>query len=301
MFNRFHNYIAGGLLAYGHPTAIKRFEIGSNVLWNSINECNRFPLSLTATERDEAVYQMARRITCRLYVNTILNDYLRTFLGINRTDKDWNLEPETLNQIFSSSDIEASESGPHDSRKVAMDVIVDNWWKSAISEEDTNYLSRNQQPVFKDGSTDEEMTQELCRSVQAIASTFSPNRVPVSFRDSQIRAITRARERQMPSLNEFRQTMGLPTYKKIEDVSSSPLVAAKLKSLYSSPDEIESYPGVIAEEPPRKAVFAAAVVSKWLWTGSTVAHAVVRDTVALIRDDPYCTDGWSPSNVTSWG
>ncbi|KAK8047894.1 hypothetical protein PG996_015958 [Apiospora saccharicola] len=301
MFNRFHNYIARGLLAYGHPTTIKRFEIGSNVLFNSINECNRFPKSWTATERDEAVYQMAQRITGRLYINIILNDYLRTFLGINRTDKEWNLEPETLNQIFPSSDIEASESGPHDSRKVAMDVIVDNWWRSAISEEDTDYMSQNQPSVFRAGSTDNEMTQELFRSVQAIASTFSPNRVPVSFRESQIRTITRARERQMPSLNEFRHTVGLPTYKKIEDVSSSPLVAAKLKSLYSSPDEIELYPGVIAEEPPRKAVFAASSIGKWLWTGSTVAHAVVRDTVALIRDDPYYTDEWSPSNVTSWG
>ncbi|KAK8135593.1 hypothetical protein PG984_003533 [Apiospora sp. TS-2023a] len=145
------------------------------------------------------------------------------------------------------------------------------------------------------------MAQELCRSVQVIASTFSPNRVPVVFRDSQIGTISRARERQLPSLNEFRQTMGLPTYKKIEDISSSPLVAAKLRSLYSHPGEIELYPGVIAEEPPPKAVFAAAVVSKWLCTGSTVAHAVVRDTVALIRDDPFYTDEWSPRNVTSWG
>ncbi|KAK8135594.1 fatty acid oxygenase, partial [Apiospora sp. TS-2023a] len=130
MFNRFHNYTAGGLLAYVHPTTIKPFEIGSN--------CNRFPKSLTATERDEAVYQKARRITCRLYINIILNDYLRTFLGIHRTNTRWNLKPETLAQIFPSSDIEPSESGSHDSHKAAMGVIVDNWWKSAISEEDNN-------------------------------------------------------------------------------------------------------------------------------------------------------------------
>ncbi|KAK7911141.1 hypothetical protein PG985_013622 [Apiospora marii] len=281
MFNRFHNYIASGLKA--------------------INEYNRFPESFTAAERDEALYQMARRITCRLYINIILNDYLRTLLGINRTDKKRTIDPESLSRIRSSHDKRAARFGPRDTHEAALDLIFESWWKNAISEEDNNYMPGDQRYTFKAGSGDSEMAQELCRSVQAIASAFSPNRVPVSLRDSQIRTITRARELELPGLNGFRQMLGLPIYQKIEDINSCPLVTAKLRSLYSHPDEIELYPGIVAEQPPPKSMFATAVVGRRLWTGSTVAHAVLRDTVALIRSDPFYTEEWNLSKVTSWG
>lgn len=192
-----------------------------------------------------------------------------------------------------------------------MGLIVDNWWKSAMSEQDDYYMStRGDNNSSEDESSnsntiilsgDNEMAQGLRQSIQGIASAFSTNRVPVAFRDSQIETLTRVRERQLPSLNEFRQMRGLPTYKKMEDINSSPLVTAKLRSLYSHPEEIELYPGVVAEQPAPKTASTEGAVGKGLWTGSTVAHAVLRDTVALIRDDPFYTDEWSPSNVTSWG
>ncbi|KAK8001666.1 hypothetical protein PG991_013888 [Apiospora marii] len=287
MFNRFHNYIAGGLSAYGYPATIKRLEIESN--------------SLTAAERDEALYQMARRITCRLYINIILNDYLRTFLGINRTDKKWTMEPKSLSRLCISQNNNTARSVLCDTHEAAMDLTFESWWKSAISEKDNSYMSRQQSSTFKAGSSDIEIAQEFRRSVQEIASAFSPNRVPISLRDSQIRTIARAPELELPSLNELRHMMGLPIYKKIEDINSCPLVTAKLRSLYSHPDEIELYPGMVAEQPPPKTMFATAILGRRLWTGSTVAHAILRDTVALIRDDPFYTEEWSSNDVTNWG
>ena len=162
-------------------------------------------------------------------------------------------------------------------------------------------MSQDRPCTYKAGFSDNEMAHELCRSIQAIASAFSPNRVPVSLRDSQIRTISRAREQKMSGLNGLRQMMGLPIYNNIEDLNSCPLVTAKLKSLYSHPDEIELYPGMVAEQPSPKSLLAAAIVGNRLWIGSTVAHAVVRDTVSLIRDDPFYTEEWSPKNVTKWG
>ena len=84
-FNRFHNHVAENLAR--------------------INEGGRFSRSLdppgktepvNAEERyDEALFQTARLITCGLYINIILKDYVRTILNLHRADTSWNLDPRS--------------------------------------------------------------------------------------------------------------------------------------------------------------------------------------------------------------
>jgi linoleate 8R-lipoxygenase/9,12-octadecadienoate 8-hydroperoxide 8R-isomerase len=79
MFSRFHNHTAETLAA--------------------INEGGRF--TKPDDEADEAkkakydndLFQTARLITCGLYVNIILKDYVRTILNIQRTGSLWSLDP----------------------------------------------------------------------------------------------------------------------------------------------------------------------------------------------------------------
>jgi len=84
MFNRYHNYVVEQLA--------------------SINEDGRFsvnPKQPTVTRygvegldrRDDDLFQTARLITCGLYINIILIDYVRTILNLNRTDDNWQLNP----------------------------------------------------------------------------------------------------------------------------------------------------------------------------------------------------------------
>ncbi|WPH04110.1 putative hem peroxidase superfamily, hem peroxidase, animal-type, cytochrome P450 superfamily [Acrodontium crateriforme] len=83
MFNRYHNYIAEQLAL--------------------INEDGRFteaPRKTTVerygeelNKREDDIFQTARLITCGLYVNMILIDYVRTILNLNKTDEDWQLNP----------------------------------------------------------------------------------------------------------------------------------------------------------------------------------------------------------------
>ncbi|KAK8034213.1 heme peroxidase [Apiospora rasikravindrae] len=290
MFNRFHNYIATGLLA--------------------LNESNRFPAHLRLAEKDEVVYQLARRITCLLYVNIILNDYLRTLLGVNKIEAECTLKPGSISRGSFLNLRIASKTRRDDTYEAAMGLIVDNWWKNALSE-NNDYISTpcsrstcRTKPPKADGaasSTDEEMANGLRRSVQDTASAFGANRVPVAFRYSQINAIVRARKQQLPTLNTFRKSMGLPVHKTFQDINTSPLITAKLRTLYATPDEVELYPGMVAEQPRPKAMVIAAVVGKWLWTGSTVTHAVMHDILASIRGDLFYTDEWSAESVTSWG
>lgn len=44
-------------------------------------------------KRDDDLFQTGRLITCGLYINIILIDYVRVILNLNRTDDNWQLNP----------------------------------------------------------------------------------------------------------------------------------------------------------------------------------------------------------------
>jgi hypothetical protein len=44
---------------------------------------------------DNDLFQTGRLITCGLYVNCVLKDYVRTILSLNRTGTTWDLDPRT--------------------------------------------------------------------------------------------------------------------------------------------------------------------------------------------------------------
>jgi len=78
MFNRFHNHVVRSLAL--------------------INEGGRFtpPKSKdpeAKRKRDENLFQTGRLVTCGLYINIILIDYVRTILNLNRTNSNWFLDP----------------------------------------------------------------------------------------------------------------------------------------------------------------------------------------------------------------
>lgn len=44
---------------------------------------------------DNDLFQTGRLITCGLYINCILKDYVRNILALNRTNSVWDLDPRT--------------------------------------------------------------------------------------------------------------------------------------------------------------------------------------------------------------
>lgn len=80
MFNRFHNYV------------VKQLAM--------INENGRFTPPKDSGVSDDKkqaawkkydndLFQTGRLITCGLYINIILLDYLRTIVGLNRVNSTW--------------------------------------------------------------------------------------------------------------------------------------------------------------------------------------------------------------------
>lgn len=84
-FNRFHNYVATELALINENG---RFSIPS-----SITPENQKMYSAAEVKRDNDLFQTARLVTCGLYINIILKDYVRVILNLNRSKTDWSLDP----------------------------------------------------------------------------------------------------------------------------------------------------------------------------------------------------------------
>jgi hypothetical protein len=84
MFNRFHNYVVEQLATINERGRFTRPKDGTD-------EAAKAALA----KYDNDLFQTGRLITCGLYVNCILKDYVRTILALNRTSSDWDLDPRT--------------------------------------------------------------------------------------------------------------------------------------------------------------------------------------------------------------
>ncbi|KAI1768174.1 linoleate diol synthase precursor [Hypoxylon sp. FL1150] len=320
MFNRFHNYVVTQLA--------------------EINEGGRFSKpSSTHNSNSEAwekydndLFQTGRLITCGLYVNIILKDYVRTILNVNRTNSTWDLDPRTDEK---KSAVNSNPAPEATGNQVSVEFNLVYRWHSALSKRDEKWitdefrgylggadpakasvddmlqaLARYRRGVpddpekrnfanlvrGRDGTySDDDLVEILTASIEDVAGAFGANQVPSALRVIEILGITQAREWHVATLNEFRQHFGLKKHDTFEDINPDPAVADSLMALYDSPDSVELYPGLVAEKtkPP--------VCGSGLCVNMTTSRAILSDAVALVRGDRFYTTDYTPRNLTNWG
>ncbi|KFY70876.1 hypothetical protein V499_08898 [Pseudogymnoascus sp. VKM F-103] len=317
MFNRFHNKTATMLAL--------------------INENGRFtkPKDDDASKwakYDEDLFQTSRLITCGLYVNIIVKDYVRTILSLNRTSSTWALDPRSVS-TKTMFNVPAPE-GVGNSVSAEFNLIYR--WHSAISERDDKWIQEEYERIFpgknhkdmplhelmgglgkvvaglpedplerpfggltrnKDGTLPEEgLVEILTSSILDVAGSFGANRVPTIMRSIEILGIMQARQWNLASLNEFRLFFGLKAHETFEEINPDPIVAKKLKNLYDSPDFVELYPGLTAEKakPPQ-------APGSGLCVNYTISRAILSDAVSLVRGDRFYTTDFNGRALTNWG
>ena len=79
MFNRFHNYVVKQLVAINENNRFKKPREG----------LSEQQTAAAWKKYDNDLFQTGRLITCGLYINVILLDYLRTIVGLNKTNSTW--------------------------------------------------------------------------------------------------------------------------------------------------------------------------------------------------------------------
>lgn len=313
MFNRFHNYVAGQLA--------------------DINEGNRFskpvegrtgPHAKTWEQYDEDLFQTARLITCGLYINCILLDYVRSILNLNKTDSNWALNPR--------AEIKGLEQGVGNQVSAEFNLVYR--WHSVISDRDEKWTEDLWKELFPDKDPkkmemheflarlsklddltpkepekrvfnkmkrkadgtfdDDELVKVLVESVEDCANSFGAQRVPAVMRAIEVLGIEQARAWNCATLNEFRKYFNLTPHTSFEDIN--PDVADQLKHLYETPDMVELYPGLVVESAKEPMVPGSG-----LCTNYTISRGVLSDAVALVRGDRFYTLDYHPKTLTNWG
>ncbi|KAL4803636.1 Psi-producing oxygenase A [Aspergillus unguis] len=316
MFNRFHNYVVEQLAA--------------------INEGGRFtkPDESNATEYvkyDNNLFQTGRLVTCGLYANIILKDYVRTILNINRTNSTWSLDPRmdmkdgllgdaasmaTGNQVSAEFNVvyrwhasisKRDEKWTEDFHREIMPGVDPNTvsltefiaglgkWQATLPEEplDRPFSGLHRQ---SDGSfNDDDLVDLFEKSVEDCAGAFGASHVPAIFKSIEALGIMQARKWNLGTLNEFRQYFNLAPHKTFEDINSDPYIADQLRRLYDHPDLVEIYPGVIVEDAKE-----AMTPGSGLCTNFTISRAILSDAVALVRGDRFYTVDYTPKHLTNW-
>ncbi|KAM7213273.1 hem peroxidase [Rhypophila decipiens] len=322
MFNRFHNYVVTQLA-----------KINENGRFSKPNPDKLSGDALKAAwdRYDNDLFQTGRLVTCGLYGNIILKDYVRSILALNRTDSVWDLDPRSKSgkNVFSQPSPQAVGN------QVSAEFNLIYRWHSAISQRDEKWtideftrllegkdpseakleevlraLSKfersmsdaPQERTFAgvarhlDGTLDDDaLVKILKESIEDVAGSFGANKVPDCMKTIEILGIMQARYWNVATLNEFRAFMGLTRHTTFEDINPDPVVAKKLQDLYDSPDAVEFYPGLVAEKPK-----PAMSPGSGLCVNYTTSKAILSDAVGLIRGDRFYTVDYTPKNLTNW-
>ncbi|KAI9799736.1 MAG: hypothetical protein M1833_003855 [Piccolia ochrophora] len=328
MLNRFHNYVVDQLAM--------------------VNEHGRFTKPSEGLSHEEAekswakydndLFQVGRllgltnySVTCGLYINITLLDYLRTIVNLNRSNTTWTLDPRAeMGKVFGKDGTPRGVGN-----QVSAEFNLAYRWHSCISDRDDKWtqelyremfgkeahdvsmqdllfgLSKWEMNMSKDPQkrdfahlkrnadgkfNDDELVEILASSVEDTAGSFGANNVPKVLRSVEILGMQQARKWNLGTLNEFRKFFGLKAHDTFESINSDPEVAEQLRRLYEHPDYVEMYPGIVTEEAKVPMVPGVGIAPSF-----TISRAVLSDAVALVRGDRFYTVDYHPKNLTNWG
>lgn len=321
MLNRFHNHVVENLAM--------------------INEGGRFNkpashLEGEALEKawkkyDNDLFQTARLVTCGLYINITLYDYLRTIVNLNRTNSTWTLDPRLDKGKQFSKDGTPQGVG----NQVSAEFSLSYRWHSCIGEMDEKWTEMVYQELFgkapgdvsirelmmglrkferelpqdpmerpfahlergSDGKFhDDDLAKIFAAGVEQVSGSFGARNIPKALKAITVLGIQQSRAWNLCTLNEYRKFFGLKQYETFEEVNSDPYVADQLKHLYEHPDYIELYPGLAIEDYKQPMIPGVGICPT-----HTISRVVLSDAVTLVRGDRFYTVDWSAKHLTNWG
>jgi hypothetical protein len=86
---------------------------------------------------DEDLFQTGRLVTCGLYVNIILKDYVRAILCLNRTDSTWTIDPRSKMDRHGQKNPAPTGVG----NQVSVEFNLLYRWHGIISEKDAEWIA----------------------------------------------------------------------------------------------------------------------------------------------------------------
>jgi linoleate 8R-lipoxygenase/9,12-octadecadienoate 8-hydroperoxide 8R-isomerase len=228
MFNRFHNSVVEMLQTINQANQFTPpKDPRPKGAWPTLSRSDeKYPKEWAAWyDHDHNLFNTARLVTCGLYINIILIDYVRTILNLNKTDSNWALDPRA-----NMPDVEVASGN-----QVSAEFNLVYRWHSTLSERDEKWTeqlwktmfpgqdpatidwhtfvvlaeqkenemrgleppARNFAGLERDKATgklsDDDLVAILADSIEDCANSFGANRVPPVMRVFEILGINQAR------------------------------------------------------------------------------------------------------------
>lgn len=326
LYSRFHNYVADILLKINENG---RFTLACGP------EASEEDRARALAKQDHDLFNTARLIVGGMYINICLHDYLRAITNTHSTSSDWTLDPRVDigkqfdgegtprgvgNQVsvefnllyrFHSCISKKDERWINDfflklfpnrtaenldqvSMRELGEALQD--FEKGIpkdpSQRTFDGLKRQADGTFKN----DDLVRILKEAMEDPAGVFGSRTIPKALKIVEVLAINQARRWQVGSLNEFRTFFGLKRHEKFTDINKNPEIADILERLYTDPDMVELYPGLMIEnfKPVRSA-------GSGICPTYSLGRAVLSDAITLVRSDRFNTLDYNIANLTAWG
>ncbi|PBP15519.1 linoleate diol synthase [Diplocarpon rosae] len=309
MFSRNHNHVAENLLAIN--------EDGKYRPWGSLSKAEQ-------KIQDEDIFQIARNINVGYFASVVLKDYVAAILNTPRANSTWSLDLAA--EIKQGA--QRVERGTGNVCSVEFAVLYH--WHAALSAADDTWMESTIRDVIPELKSIDDLTSEMFMKViktlghdliskpartwtfgglqrgpdgrfrdidlaelikgcvEEPAHAFGAHSTPAAFKVVEIMGQLQARD-------VFRKYLNLKPYESFEDWNPEKGTARAAELLYGHIDNLELYPGLVAE------VTKPAVPGSGVCPGQTTGRGILNDAVALIRGDRFLSYDFNSSTLTNWG
>ncbi|KAH7327505.1 linoleate diol synthase [Rhexocercosporidium sp. MPI-PUGE-AT-0058] len=317
MFSRNHNHIAANMLTVN--------EDGKYKPWESLDEKQR-------KWQDEDIFQISRNINVGYFAAVVLRDYVAAILNTPRSNSTWSLDLGKEIKQFGkrvergTGNVVSVEFAVLYHWHAALSAADDKWMEYVLKDALPDLKSVDDMTTEKflhvmktkghqlmskparewtfgglqrgpDGSfSDYDLAEILKNCVEEPAHAFGAHGTPASLKIVDIMGQLQARDVfNVCTMNEFRRYLNLKPYESFEDWNPEKETARAAELLYGHIDNLELYPGLMAE------CTKPAMPGSGVCPGQTTGRGILDDAVALVRGDRFLSYDFNSSTLTNWG
>ncbi|KAK5651915.1 hypothetical protein OQA88_11574 [Cercophora sp. LCS_1] len=326
LYSRFHNYACDILL---------KINEGGRFTLSCGPDATPEQRAKAVAKQDHDIFNTARLVTGGLYIEICLHDYLRAITNTHSSKSDWTLDPRVEmdkqfdpegtprgvgNQVsvefnllyrFHSCISKKDERWINDfflqlfPGREPEELEQVSWvelgralqaFEARIPKDPSvrtfSGLERQPDGRFKDA----DLVRVLQEAMSDPAGIFGARTIPKALKIVEVLGIMQARKWGVASLNEFRDFFGLKRHDTFLDINSDPTIASLLEKLYTDPDMVELYPGLMIENAKPARNTGCGIMPTY-----SLGRAVLSDAITLVRSDRFNTLDYTPTNLTAWG
>jgi len=282
--------------------------------------------------QDEDIFQLTRNINVGFFASVVLRDYVSAILNTPRANSTWSLDlGKEIRQRGrpverGTGNVVSVEFAVLYHWHAALSAADDKWMEDIIRKSFPDIKSVEEvtaemfQHVMKDYGhrlmdteprswtfgglnrgpdgrfKDSELADLIKGCIEEPAHEFGAHGTPASLKIVDIMGQLQARNVfNVCTLNEFRRYLNLKAYSTFEDWNPDKEVARAAELLYGNIENMELYPGLMAE------CTKPAMPGSGVCPGQTTGRGILDDAVALVRGDRFLSYDFNSNTLTNWG